>query len=363
MDFDIAWNIVPLLDNATLKKVYICGLLPCLPTLIKSDLFWRARIETLIRRRISFWNECENEDPKIAYQILIREGKSNKKSPWNEEDCLLATLILVYIGYQFDNDSIYRACKYGSMNILHYLFLDKKTNTCVRRWEDYPITIATVHGRVEAVRFFLDIHRANCSPCVPEECVIGSLITHGLLRIAAVVKHKERVSDYVEIMKLLLEAGSLPTQQVLGKAIRHSSDPSTAKLLLSYPNTFFHQDILILAAGMGREEIVKLLLQDASGDVKSKALIHACASKRKEIIDLLLAQQDVIPSPICFYKLFLGSASHFVLKTALTLLRHDGMDRETKKKVIRNSGRYAALLLREAQNQEDEQMIELLTSV
>lgn len=92
---DIARNVLSWMDNTTIEKIYLLGLVPELASISQSQHFWYSRV---LRLGVSF-PFSSDIDWKQTYQLAARGLDSKREARlWNEHDNDLATLILYMKG-------------------------------------------------------------------------------------------------------------------------------------------------------------------------------------------------------------------------------------------------------------------------
>lgn len=150
---DIASSILSLLDNASLGKIYVLGLIPILSWLQASSLFWHSRVETLAGRRIAF--DC-NLDWKWTYQLLILELVAPHPRFYNREDNVIVLQILSSFGHEPTQTDVCDAAGYGKPRILKWLLNHARIPEFSGDFEDPPLVLAAKYGRDECVDLLLD---------------------------------------------------------------------------------------------------------------------------------------------------------------------------------------------------------------
>lgn len=241
---DIARNIVPLLDNATIFTLYQFGIIPSLSSLVLETKFWYERVYVLADR-YGFDQLPYSLDVnwKQTYHLLLAQTEMKYPDFYNDED---NATVLVYVGSVFTpcNDELARAVIGNKPNILAYLLsrddlpsdevLELETN----EWkqfeteEDGPILIiAARYGYTECVRLLLTRPELN-----PHVIGYGGQTP---LQVACRSATMDKQDEYATIVHMLLSCERpIPAFVVLERLIRSVDCPRVAIALLSYSKLF-----------------------------------------------------------------------------------------------------------------------------
>jgi hypothetical protein len=271
---DIASNVASWLDNSTIKKLYVLGLLPSLASISKHASFWHSRVETLSGVRISF---CSGVDWKQTYQILLRElssMSSPRSSPnfWNSEDNALVSLLLLKMNYKPQDQAMCDAAGYGSVKILRFLLDEGSVD---------PQTVAVIWCRTsrqkmchQTVMMLLEDKRVSCCG--------------NILYSACINKEEEKSRDCAEIVKFLLTQIPIPGHDLLYGC----SNPHTARMLIADKRIDPSSDDnmpLEQAIRNHYVEVVKVLLEcpSVAQNISPRIREVARESRNEEIIKLI----------------------------------------------------------------------------
>lgn len=289
---DIAFHIASLLSDVDLEKVYIAGLLPALRELSRSQLWWHARVETLMSRCTSF---TSSDCWKQTYQLLSRELDQDKTEPsfYNEEDNATLVRLLLEVGHKPSRHGvdISLCATHNKPKVMRALLQEGGMNpNC-----DFPLYDAVKSGNIECVRLLLADKRTSIS------AIRTSTTGEDLLSVACLVHHQDKYQNYIEIVETLLADERCDVAVQSTRAIRSAcssgDNVELVRLLLSDGRAPVEEADLITAVEKGREKIVSTLIESGRLDLVAsgtRALKVAVEQNHYNIALLLLVALDEI---------------------------------------------------------------------
>lgn len=289
---DIAFHVTSLLTDLDLEKLYIAGVLPVLSQLVQSQVWWHARVETLISRHTSF----ASDDPwKQTYQLLsgrLAQGKSQLFF-YNMEDNVTLVRLLLEVGHKPDRHGIdISLCATNDKPKIMRALLHEGSMSpnC-----DFPLYGAVMNGNIECVRLLLGDKRTSLSG------TRISTIREDLLSAACLVRYQSKYQNYIEIVEALLadERCDVAVQSTtaIGSASSSGDNVELVRLLLSDGRVPIKEAYLITAAEKGRERILFTLIESGRLDLVVSgplALKVAVQEGHYDIALLLLVALDEI---------------------------------------------------------------------
>lgn len=282
---DTAAVILSYLPDPIIEKLYISGLIPRLSSVLSSQQFWHARVETFSELRTPYATDV---DWRETYYLIV-----GSQDPYNEQDNAVATDILCRMGSQPGPITLGKAARYGQAKIVSYL-----------------LTIGHSVNPVTFTRFYRD---------GIEKC--GDALSHavrgGHTDVFSLLLADPRIdpanggeSNYIltdaclyrrhDMLQLLIKDGRATTQQFKQAIVElaiSGDDAETVQMLLSLVRPC--DSSLSTAIHYGRERIVAALLDDGridphydNGDV----LFSAVERGRIGVVRALLADPRVDPT-------------------------------------------------------------------
>ena len=272
---DVTRNITSLLDNETIEKLYLLGIVPCLVEVTRCQVYWHSRVETLSQLRVTFKSTT---DWKLTYQLLLRELESDfHPRLWNFEDNVTVSRILLALGHKPRELDMHDAAQFESLNILSFLLKESGSPAI-----SILLGTAIPRGRYQATKMIIDHLHIQGSPI---GLGIGLLHQACMLQDARLVRAKilqlllaDNVADpavvdhtllyycaTVEIVRVVLADKRIvnpeaDNNRALEQAIRRDKI-DIVRALLECPAVAanIHQGIRDVARQFGNEEIIKLL--------------------------------------------------------------------------------------------------------
>ncbi|CAH6420895.1 Ankyrin repeat protein [uncultured virus] len=298
---DISFHISSLLDDETLRDVYVAGLIPHLSQLASNQLWWHARVETLTERQVAIserdvdWRETYwILNPKIG-TINIHIGET--AIFWNEQD---NTTVLDILNDMFTPNTIdlCAAAAKGSVKIVAWLLRHPEVDpSTISIQGTYALHLAAENGHAEVVKLLLADSRVD--PDQPHMSCTA-------LSRACAASFKERTSSYVKIVTMLLANERVDPTYRADRALYVACDVpgdnvEIVDLLLEdgrVDPTRDRTEVLINAITLHNTNIVARLLQDPRVNVniqEGKPLKQACMRGHTDIVNLLLSDPRTDP--------------------------------------------------------------------
>ncbi|CAH6421409.1 Hypothetical protein POVR2_LOCUS380 [uncultured virus] len=194
---EIVGNITSWLDNSTIEKMYVLGIIPQLTQLGQSRLYWHSRIETLSKLRVPFdlqvdWHQTYN-------LLLVELAKTDiwQVSLWNIEDNSTVTGILLALGYKISSMDIYNLASNDNVNILALVLNQSGQHlTTGDGWLVSPLAVAVGEAHYRSVKVIIDYVLEN-------KCILG----HDGYVLGLACKQDALTTLRVPILRLLLQEG------------------------------------------------------------------------------------------------------------------------------------------------------------
>lgn len=253
---DIARTIALLLDNATLEKLYVVGLMPSLPSFVDCQRFQHARVCVLIQLPVPFSSDV---DWKETHRLLD-DRLSNKHCLkfYNAHDNITVLELLSWMGFE-PTCELEIACRYGKPKITRYL-LCLSTDDVI---PPLPLINAAQYGHEACMDLLL------ADPRVQPASALGN--RSPLMSACSALEGNED-GRYTRIAEKLIRSGGASLHfdwnRATREACRHGDNLDIVQVLLRY--------------GL----YTKLELIDAAN--------HAYDRKRDEICSLLAQTLDTI---------------------------------------------------------------------
>lgn len=189
---DIARTICSLLDNDTMLRLYLLGLIPSLKSFSGCNLFWHQRVLVLTSVPVEL---SSSVDWKQTYQCVHRSIKSASESCcWEEADNDIALMVLGSMKYEFSNDSICAATCHRATKCVRWLLANTTLDPNARAQNTTALMIACCDGMSEIALALLGDQRVNINSLAIEE--------------ACACRDSDLEDDYVLIVsELILRSG------------------------------------------------------------------------------------------------------------------------------------------------------------
>lgn len=252
---DIARVIALLLDNATLEKLYVLGLIPSLSSFIYCQRFQYERVCLLVCRALPFSSDI---DWKQTHRLLD-DRLSNKRylKFYNAHDNVTVLELLSWMGYK-PTGELEVACRYGKPKIVRYLL-------CLSNDRAIPALLlinSTQHGHEACVDVLL------ADPRVQPNSSVGN---RSPLMCACSAVEGNADGRYTRIAEKLLVSGAASLyfdwNRAMTEACRHGDNADVVKVLLKW-RSYTRQELITAinkAWDWGRDEICKLLARTLDG--------------------------------------------------------------------------------------------------
>lgn len=264
---DIARNIAPYLDDATIQKLYVLGLIPSLSQLSSDQMFWYERTHVLANAHLhEFVPTPHSSDVcwKETYQLLLVQlERADYPDFYNSEDNAMVAQLLGYV-YPPCTDELRRTAVDGKPNILRYLLGRNDFNgleiEVLQEKEPFLVMVAR-NGHSECVQLLLT--RPELDPNILNENFMTPLMA------ACLCSNESKLAGYTEIVRMLLsDERTTPelnhTPELIACVLRAGDIPEMVGLLLSHPKLWSDEAYnyaLQKAVALERRETAQMLLQ------------------------------------------------------------------------------------------------------
>ncbi len=277
-------SIATLRTNITLNNI--------IKETIKTNIFWKERVETLFERYLS--NIFINW--KQVYDNLVEDFEGD-------------------ISFDKENNALTKASKNGHLEVVKLLLADNRIDPTADIVEAIRFSVWNNHADILAL--LLKDGREDPSKNFSYSIVLASeknyheiiklLLNDGRADPSEYTNKSIKVASkngYLKIMRLLLTDGRADPSANNNYTIKVASENGyleIVKLLLADKRvdpSFENNYAIKITSKMGRLEIVKLLLDDDRVDptANNKALTDASINGRHRVVALLLADHRIDPS-------------------------------------------------------------------
>lgn len=205
---DITWEVCKYLDNAILKKAYICGIVPELPAVLGDDLFWKERVLILVQEQnldgvlVSSWRELYYRLRRVLYR--------------NSNTRIRSISLGVLLNAKVTEEEFLETIRCGDVGTLCAIL---QTGFDYRCCQPCPLSVAVRRGYTHVLLPLLS----------SDEDELGERGTYALQAAYTLRRY--------DMVRPLLERGAVPSDQTVWKAIEAWDDPETLSLLLAHPKS------------------------------------------------------------------------------------------------------------------------------
>lgn len=289
LNADIAHILLSLLDNTTIEKLCLLGLVPSLRSMASSQVWWHARVETVSRRRIPLL-PCEGGCWKQTYQILDRElTRGGPARLWNPEDNVTAVRIARLIMAPHQRSDLVLASRHGAAKCVAYILTESDIDPGHHFLPDghIPIVEAAERGHVEIVRSLLTDPRSHKRAWITE-----------VLCVACLAETPEKEANYAAIVRIGLSQLDLTMIPALwwslfGNASINADNGEICKALLEDKRAVLPgMNTLSVLQKRGRWKMLDLLLRDPRLAISSndRLSLRALIPEQREELLIQLSQ-------------------------------------------------------------------------